>query len=90
MVGAKKSPFDETVLLSTQNQRKFRKYTLSIYSSSIIDTITKTYSGCEQSGLGWFRKVWGGYKVAWVVWGGQVVSFHKKIFPFEVNLSFIG
>ena len=50
---------------------------------SIIDTITKTYSGCEESVLGWFR---GGLGVS----TDPDRSYHFTKNPFEVYLPFIG
>ena len=45
IVGAKKSLLDETVLLSTQNQRFY-------ICSEVIDSITDANSGCLRRGLG--------------------------------------
>ena len=51
-------------------------------ASSIIDTITKTYSGCYESGLGWSR---GGLEVVWGVSTDPDRSYH-----FTKNISFRG
>ena len=59
-------------------------------SSSIIDSITKTYAGCYEIGLGWFRGGSGCFGVVWVfprTLMGRIISQKN---PFEVNLPFIG